>query len=336
MEIENSSVLLQVNLSGGSFSDFHFKDLPVNPVNFQSDESEIPFFRGHFLCFDRWGPPTAAEKANGFNHHGEVNTQLWKLLNGPESLNGLVTSSMMCSLPMGGLQLTRTIELSETEPVFLVTEEIMNLNKYGRMFNIVQHVSIAPPFLDRSTIFDTNAGKGYENREDGTCDQEEPVMTWPYAWQNGETMDLRQFHSAWPRVASFVYNRDERIGWVTASNPACGLMLGYFWEINDYPWINFWRSMEKGLPVAFGMEFGTTGMHEPFPVLAKKGKIFGCNIYDFIDAGEVIPKKFTAFLAKIPGDYKGVSNIEFSGSAFTIKERSQSSRDISYSLIPGK
>ena len=26
--------------------------------------------------------------------------------------------------------------------------------------------------------------------------------------------------------------------------------------------------------MAYGMEFGTTGLHEPFPVIAKKGKIF--------------------------------------------------------------
>jgi hypothetical protein len=49
------------------------------------------------------------------------------------------------------------------------------------------------------------------------------------------------------------------------------------WKTEDYPWINFWRSMSNYIPVALGMEFGTTGMHEPFPVIAKKGKIFGCN-----------------------------------------------------------
>ena len=109
-------------------------------------------------------------------------------------------------------------------------------------------------------------------------------------------------------------------------------MLGYIYETKEYPWINFWRSMENGVPMAFGMEFGTTGLHEPFPVVAKKGKIFGQNIYEFIDANEIVSKSFTAFLAKIPDDYKGVEKIEISNSTFTIKEKASSSRDIIYHL----
>jgi hypothetical protein len=122
---------------------------------------------------------------------------------------------------------------------------------------------------------------------------------------------------------------------VTACNPGKNLMLGYVWETKDYPWINFWRSMDKGVPMAFGMEFGTTGLHEPFPVIAKKGKIFGQNIYAFIDANEVISKSFTAFLAKIPSDYKGVEKIEINNSLIVIKEKSKISRDITYHMKKG-
>jgi hypothetical protein len=78
------------------------------------------------------------------------------------------------------------------------------------------------------------------------------------------------------------------------------------------------------------MEFGTTGLHEPFPVVAKKGKIFNQNIYDFIDADEVITKSFIAFLAKIPEDYMGVEKIELKNSQLTIREKNKNSRDIVY------
>jgi hypothetical protein len=330
MKIENSKVLLMVNLNGGSYSDFHFKDFPINPINFRTKDSDQPFAMGHLLCFDRWGPPTDAEKANGFLHHGEVNTQIWKTLEEPQTEDGLEVCSMMCSLPMGGLQLIRKIELSEDEPVFFVTEEIKNLNKYGRIFNIVQHVTIAPPFLDKSTLFDNNAEKGFEDKEDGSLNQEEPILKWPEVIHNGEKVSLRQFQNEWPRVSSFVYHQNEKYGWVTACNPGKKLMLGYIWKTEDYPWINFWRSMENGVPMAFGMEFGTTGLHEPFPVIAKKGKIFDCNIYAFIDANEVISKSFTAFLAKIPEDYNGVDKIEINNSLMIIKEKNRISCDIIY------
>jgi hypothetical protein len=239
---------------------------------------------------------------------------------------------MMSKLPMAGLQLTRKIEMSADEPVSYVTEKINNLNKNGRIFNLVQHVSIAPPFLDKSTLFDNNTLQGFEDRNDGSLDQDEIILKWPQADHNGAKVNLRQFEVPWPEVSSFMFGQNEKYGWVTACNPEKNLMLGYLWETKDYPWINFWRSMDNGVPVAFGMEFGTTGLHEPFPVVAKKGKIFGQNLYDFIDAGEVITKSFTAFLAKIPSDYKGVEKIEVSNSTFTIKEKTSFSRDITYHL----
>ena len=100
-------------------------------------------------------------------------------------------------------------------------------------------------------------------------------------------------------------------------------MVGYVWKTDDYPWINFWRSMESGIPMAFGMEFGTTGLHEPFPVVARKGKIFGQNIYAFIDADEIISKSLTAFLAEIPEDYKGVEKIEVDDFQFVIRKETK-------------
>jgi len=228
---------------------------------------------------------------------------------------------------MGGLQLTRRIELSDDEPVFFVKEEIKNLNKYGRMFNIVQHVTLAPPFLDHTTLFDNNAIKGFENKFDGSLCQEETVLRWPTTIHNGEEVSLRQFKGdLWPLVSSFVYDKNAEYAWTTASNPSKGLLFGYIWKTEEYPWINFWRDAENGIPKAFGMEFGTTGLHEPFAVVAKKGKIFDQNIYDFIDAGEIINKSFMGFLAKIPNDYKGVEEIIVNESTFTIKEAREKSK----------
>jgi len=330
MKIENNKAVLVINLNGGSYPEFYLKDLPVNPLNWRSTDPDSPDFMGHFLCFDRWGPPSAGEKENGFKHHGEVNTVKWTIINNPAKINHLITCSMMCILPMGKLQLTRKIEMPENEPVFSVTEEIQNLNKYGRMFNIVQHVTLGPPFLDTTTLFDNNTEKGFEDKEDGSLNQEEPVIKWPEVNHKGEKISLRQFKDEWPRVCSFVFNQDEKYGWTTACNPSKNLMIGYLWKTEDYPWINFWRSMENKTPKAFGMEFGTTGLHEPFPIIAKKGKIFNRNLYDFIDAGEIIKKSYTAFLGKIPEDFKGVEKIEVQDSLIIVTEKGDTPRKITY------
>lgn len=42
MELENNKVVLTVNLNGGSYFDFHFKDLPLNPINFRAKDPGQP------------------------------------------------------------------------------------------------------------------------------------------------------------------------------------------------------------------------------------------------------------------------------------------------------
>lgn len=307
--LQNEHALLCIDLEGGAYLDFHLKELPLNPLNWQSDDQDSPSFKGHFLCFDRWGPPSEGEQRKGFKHHGEVNDLEWEHLKDSEASEGYISASMRCILPMGKLQLTRKIQMAAQQPLVRVTEHVQNLNPFGRMYNIVQHVTLAPPFLDKDTLFDNNSEKGFENKEDGSLNQESPVLYWPEVVHNSQKIDFRRFQNDWPRVSSFVFNSNEEYGWVTASNPKKNLLIGYVWETKHYPWINFWRSMQQGQPTAFGIEFGTTGLHEPFPVIAKKAVIFNRNIFDYIDAGEVKEKSFISFLAKIPSNYQGVREI---------------------------
>jgi hypothetical protein len=331
--LENSGIVLNIDLQGGSYTDFHLKDLPLNPINWEIGNPLLPPFKGHFLCFDRWGPPSEAEKLNGFQHHGEVNTVKWKVLKKSYGKNGNLACSMRCQLPMGGLELTRYVELPKEEPVFFVSEEIKNLNLYGRIYNIVQHVTLAPPFLDANIIIDNNTEKGFEDKENGSLNQEYPVLNWPEVnMPDGTTRSLRQIRNDWPRVSSFVFGKKEKYGWTTAANPTKNLLLGYIWKIEDYPWINYWREMNKGTPQSFGIEFGTTGLHEPFTIVAKKGKIFNRNIYEFIDSGEIIRKSFVGFLTKIPDDFQGVEQINVEKTSFTLKESTKRSRDITFQI----
>lgn len=330
LTLQNSRSIVTISLDGGAYTDFHLKANPLNPISWKQEETSQPSFRGHFLCFDRWGPPSEGEQRNGFKHHGEVNDQVWELLKEPGKRGDYIESRMRCTLPMGGLQLTREIRLSADQPLMRVTEKIKNLNRFGRMYNIVQHVTLAPPFLDSSTLFDNNTEKGFEDKEDGTLNQEKPVLRWPAVTHKDQKISLRQFQSEWPRVCSFKFRNKDKLGWTTACNSEHNLMLGYVWETQDYPWVNYWRSMQNGTPLAFGIEFGTTGLHEPFPVIAKKGKIFGRNIYDFIDASEERDKSFIAFLATIPSDYQGVKEITCNNSELIIKEKRGVSRDIVY------
>jgi hypothetical protein len=122
-----------------------------------------------------------------------------------------------------------------------------------------------------------------------------------------------------PNVVS--YTIDEEYGWVTASSPAQGLLIGYLWKTAEYPWFNAWRHVEKGRPLARGLEFGTTGLHQPYPTLVAKGRIFGRPLYEYLDAGETTSKSYACFLFPIPGDYRGVARLTYDGKNLILHER---------------
>jgi hypothetical protein len=225
---------------------------------------------------------------------------------------------MAASLPLAGLDVMRRIRLSTKAAFFVVTERVTNRNKLGRVYNMVQHPSIAPPFLDEKTLVDANAKKGFM-QDSPLPNPEQPTVEWPQALNQGRPADLRRLESdPAPNVVS--YTVDEEHGWVTASGVSGGLLIGYIWRTSDYPWFNAWRHTENGRPAARGLEFGTTGLHQPFAVLVKKGRIFDRPLYAYLDAGETQTRTYAGFLFRIPEDYKGVSRVVYANGRLELHE----------------
>ena len=128
------------------------------------------------------------------------------------------------------MSVKRTMSLYENSPVLVIREEMTNINKLGRIYNIVQHPSIAPPFLDESVIVDSNASKGFWAGNPMPC-PEEPVVYWPSIIYKEKLVDLRCLvdnHD--PGVVSFI-TAGEECGWITACNPGKGLLIGL--ELDD-------------------------------------------------------------------------------------------------------
>ncbi|MFC1561125.1 hypothetical protein ACFL4V_01465 [Candidatus Latescibacterota bacterium] len=328
--LEGNNAKVVMDLGGGSIVDFSFVDQGLNPFtwNYPEKGDLKPRNMGHFICFDRLGRPSPQEIKNGMPFHGEAAHVEWELLSKPVKKNNQIITEMRCELPIGGMRLKRILSLYENSPVFIMREEITNINKLGRVYNIVQHPSLAPPFLDESVLVDSNAIKGFWSGNPMPS-VEEPVVYWPKIIYNGELVDLRRFvdiHG--PNVVSFVFEDDEEYGWVTACNSEKGLMIGYFWKLSDYPWFRIWRNISEGNPIACGLEFGTTPLPLPFSEIIAKGKIFDRPTYKYLDADQTVVKSYTTFLSKIPPDYKGVDNIKFKEGTLTIIEYGDASRDI--------
>ena len=306
---------LVIDILGGSIVDFHLLGHGLNPLRWANEgPSDEARSMSHFLCLDRWGLPSEAEAANGMPGHGEATKVAWAVLeHEPTSVQ------MSADLPMAGLQVERRLELAPEGAWFYVVETVTNRNKLGRVYNMVQHPTLGPPFLDDTVVVDSNATQGF--MQGGSMpNPEQPSVAWPNALKEGQPVNLRHLaddHD--PNVVSYVI--DDEIGWVTAVNAAKGLLIGYVWRTAEYPWLNMWRRVESGKPLARGLEFGTTGLRRPFPDLVGKGRIFGRPIVEFLDASESVARSFVGFLAEIPDSYRGVAEARLNGRGLTLVER---------------
>jgi hypothetical protein len=332
--LDGKAAQLVVDLAGGSLVDFHLQDQMLSPLAWEEPGAPTaPRPMGHFLCLDRWGAPSDAEKRNGMPFHGEAARVEWKTVEEPHAANGGVEARMSAELPIAKIAIERRIRLSDAQPVFVVTEMVTNRNLLGRIYNMVQHATIGPPFLDESTLVDANAGRGFM-QSSPLPNPEQPSVTWPQALQNGRPVDMRRLvNDPNPNVVSYIIEGE--YGWTTASNATRGLLIGYVWKTSDYPWFNAWRHVENGKPFARGLEFGTTGLHQPYPILVRKGRIFDHPLFVYLDAGQSVTRSYAGFLCRIPKDYRGVARIDVSPGRLVLHEReSGPQRDLTVTLAP--
>jgi hypothetical protein len=318
--LEGNAARVAVDLGGGSIVQFQLNGHALNPLTWTSGEPAPAHPMGHFLCLDRWGPPSEAESKNGMPFHGEASHVAWKVVRAPARKGGEIQAELTAALPMAGFEVTRRMRLSDNAALLRVSESVRNTNKLGRVYNMVQHPSIAPPFLDESTLVDANARQGFM-QSSPLPNPERPAILWPQALEDGRAVNLRNLtNNSAPEVSSFTI--EDEYGWVTATNAARGLLIGYMWKTSDYPWLNIWRNVENGKPAARGLEFGTTGLHQPVAIQVAKGRIFDRPIYAYIDVGQTVTRSYAAFLFKIPVDYRGVERISYDSGRLTLHERS--------------
>src|ERR1051326_1483074 len=328
VRLDGRGATLVIDLGGGSIVDFHFGRDGLNPLRWlapaDADKALRPM--AHFLCLDRWGPPSAAESRNGMPFHGEASRVEWKQIGASERRSGRISAVMEATLPIAGLEVRRTVELSDASSFFTVSETVTNRNKLGRVYNMVQHATIGPPFLDENTMVDSNAQRGFM-QSSPLPNPEQIEKRWPQAVKDGKAVDLRRLTTdPDPNVTSFVI--DDDVGWVTATNPSKELLIGYIFKTADYPWLNIWRHVQNGKPLARGLEFGTSGLHQPFPILIRKPSIFGRSTFTYLDAGDSAIRTYSAFLLEVPPDFGGVERVMHRTGSIVVQERGGKGREL--------
>eukprot|EP00435_Cladocopium_sp_Y103_P006899 s3196_g2.t1 len=324
---------LSIDAAGGSLASFQLGQGP-NPLCWDSAVHDNldptvtePRPLGHFLCLDRWGPPSEEEERQGMPYHGEATSRHWHW-----SSSASQAARLGAQLPMAGLEVERSVELLtcsaranwsfETRAALArIRDEVKNINKLGRILNMVQHPSIAPPFLTAETRVDCNGKRGFTQASRGCSDVLwDAQREFPVAVTADGAQDARCMTGGNDDVFSYEVNPSDPYGWVCAFTPSQGLLLGYLWPRCHYPWVSLWCSSTDGEPRARGLEFGTTGLHQPFPILTRHPRIFGLPTFEHLDAMATFQKSFCCFLLEIPTDFCGVQAITVAtGTATTLR-----------------
>ncbi|MEO8112631.1 MAG: hypothetical protein ABI594_21460 [Ginsengibacter sp.] len=334
VSLQNNKAILAIDLFGGAITDFHLKNIDTNPLSFVFSKEQMPEnnkdgapYQGHFLCLGRWGEPSAGEMKAGLPNHGQVANILWDV----EKKSTQNTFQMKVTAPLEGLRVNRKIILDEENAVFAVKEIIQNFNPLGRLYNMVQHPTLAAPFLDETTIVDCNAGEGF----DQACYKqiEYNNLHWPLVKDEKQNkIDLRKSSQPYNAVFSFVIKKEDEYGWITAFSCKQNLLFGYVWKRSDYPWIHLWQHYADGTIQYRGIEFGTAGIHQPFDeILNTAPTLFGEKTFAFIDAGESVSKNYFSFIYNTDAGCEGVENINIADDQIQIKTKNGA--DINFKSI---
>lgn len=273
----------------------------TNPLTWSLKTEQMPPnnrngapFQGHFLCTGRWGAPTKGEIAMGVPHNGQASNVLWNV----ETLNDTLLK-LKVAAPQDQMEIVRSFRSSARAGCILVYEEFSSTSSVLRLNNIVQHVTIGPPFLNKETIILSNAGEGFLQNHSWP-DPSLYAYSWPIAQDSmGKRFDLRRPNTKRNFVSTHIIS--DSIGWVSAYDPVSGNLLLYKWKSSEYPWLNIWNHQENGTPVALGMEFGTTGIGRSYnELIFNPRSIFkGFHSYTSLDAGEKVEKSYMLYYLAI-------------------------------------
>lgn len=267
-KLDNDHLSLIMTAGGGHIASLTLDEKPqlnplwvphwktMEPWKYQSkrhkkthDSRLLASILGHNLCLGWFGDPSPEEARQGMTCHGEAPIARWKLIRKNISRN---QASLVCNcrLPIAQMEVTRTITTQKGSNTLTVTEKVKSLSKRDLPFTLCEHVTLAPPFLEKDvTLFDLSATKGHTfpgpfgNPQRLRSDTD---FVWPYGPGNkNKKVDLRTLSTRHGKHSDFstqLMDPKKNDTWFSVINPKQGLLLAYLWKREDFPKIFSGRS----------------------------------------------------------------------------------------------
>ena len=108
---------------------------------------------------------------------------------------------------------------------------------------------------------------------------------------------------------------------MTAINLRKGLLLGYLFRREDYPWLQTWGNYPPTRKMARGMEFGTQPFDVPRREAIAMGTMFETPIYRWLPAKSKIETRFLLFYTRVPEGFHKVDDVRLENGQLILQDR---------------
>lgn len=305
----------------------------IDPTEYVSEKHERAYgggssarlvsgLMGHNLCFPYWGNPSESEYKAGMTFHGETGIVRWKKL-AEQQQGDRTLLKVAADLPESKTRFTRIVTLVSGQGVVYFENLAENLSALDRPVGWCEHVTVGPPFLKKgATLFDAALTRG---RSIGDTSGQE--FRWPKG--RAETdVDLRTVRQIERSgfVNNFLVDPSREFGYVTAVNPDAGLLFGYLFRRNEFPWLNLWEANQPALDgapamLARGLEFSNTPTHGSLRAMVAVPQLWDVPAYEWLNARSNLVKKFCAFSVEVPEGFQGVQDVRIGERTLEVVEK---------------
>jgi hypothetical protein len=338
LQLSNDKIELIVLSEGGAMAqvilvDDQEKTNPLwNPFRIARDAGLKPptgFARGHFVCLDGFGPPSAEERAAGLPQHGEAYTLPWTL-DSYQKQGGTLSARFSATLPLARETFTRTFRIADGENIVWVDSELENLLSFDRPVFWGEHATISAPFLEPGKVavdmpVHRAKTKAHLMQPNPTRQLQSYVdFTWPMApMLDGQMFDVRSAPMK-PNTTDHttsLLHPSRRLGFATALHSDKRLLIGWVFRREEFPWVQTWLSYAGPNRMTRGLEFATQPFDLPRADVLRNGPLFDTPVFRMLPAKAKITSSFLMFYTRVPDGFQKVDDVRLEDGTLTIEDR---------------
>ena len=285
--------------------------------------------RGHFVCLDGFGPASAEERAAGMPFHGEAYMLPW-MLQSHEKKSGTLSAAFSVALPLAQETLARTYHLVDGESIVWVDSAVTSLLSFDRPLFWAEHATVSAPFLEPGSVaVDMSVTRGKTKMVPAQAKPPRQLpsfvdFTWPMApTADGQRFDLRTAPmqpNTTEHVATLV-DPSRRLGFATALHPEKGLLIGWVFRREEFPWVQTWLSNPGPNRMTRGLEFATQPFDLPRAEVLRNGPLFDTPVFRILPAKSTITSSFLMFYTAVPEGFQKVDDVQLDGGKLIIEDR---------------